>query len=185
MRICFSFSLLVLLLFSGICFAQAPKPALSGGLASGDISVSVLLPVKDQSLSHIGVGGDLSSTLFFGAHCGAQLEGSYERSDFADFRDGGVRVGPMIRLSTKRAIQPYVHALFGYSRVKDSLLNPTTSYHSSGSFLVGGGLEFPLLGAWYGRVGADFQDDWTVRQQSGRGTVGVLYRFGAQSQMER
>jgi hypothetical protein len=171
---------LALSLLSGICLAQRPTPPLQGGwLAPSDISVNFLLPVKDCEMSHYGVGGLITTSRYFSDHFGAQLQGDYMRTNYINYHEAGVKVGPVIRFWTKSAIEPYVHVLVGYSRVKDSNLKPTTSYHGSGSILGGGGLDFPLAGAWYGRVGADIQQDWTVRQRAGRGIVGVSYKFGA------
>jgi hypothetical protein len=135
--------------------------------------------MKDSKLSNVGIGGQFAATHFFGYHFGSQFQSDYMRAGYLHFYDKGARVGPIIRLGSKSAIQPYVRILLGYSQVKDLNLKPTTSYHASGSILGGGGIDFPLCGAWYGMVGADLQEDWTVHQRSARGVVGVSYRFGA------
>ncbi len=170
--------LLILILLSINCLAQHPVPPLHGPSASDDISVDLLLPTKDSNLSNMGVGGQFAAAHFFGDHFGAQLQGDYVRTGYLDFHDAGVRVGAIIRLAARSAIQPYVRVLVGHSQVKDQNLKPTTSYHGSGSILGGGGIDFPLSGAWYGRVGADLQEDWTVHQRSARGVLGFSYRFG-------
>lgn len=171
--------LLILILLSINCLAQRPAPPFRGPSASDVISVDLLLPIKDSNLSNLGVGGQFAVTHFFGDHFGTQFQGDYMRTGYLDFHDASFREGPIIRLAARSAIQPYVRVLVGYSQVKDRNLKPTMSYHGSGSILGGGGIDFPLSGAWYGRVGADLQEDWTVHQRSARGVVGFSYRFGA------
>lgn len=177
MKIRFGCSLLILFLFAGICFAQAPKPALVGLSVSNEVSVDFLLPIKDQS--HTGFGGQLTTTHFFSDKLGVQLLGDYLETDEYDLHDAGVKVGPIVRFWSHHLIQPYVHVLVGYSRVRSSYLKPTDSYQGSGSVLGGGGFEFPLAGGWNGKVGADLQDDWGASTRAGRVLVGVSYRIGA------
>ncbi len=174
-------SLLVLFLFAGICFAQAPKPA-AGLTISNEVSADFLLPIKDQS--HAGFGGQFATSHFFSDNVGAQLQGDYLKTDEYDLHDAGVRVGPIVRFWSKHSIQPYVHALVGYSRVGSSYLKPTGSYQGSGSYLAGGGLDFPLAGGWYGRVGADLQNDWGAHTEAGRVLMGVSYRFNARHRQQ-
>lgn len=182
-RICNS--LFFSLWFSGISLAQAPAPPLVGSLAAPEVSINLLLPMKDHDLSHYGFGGQLTATQFLDPHIGIQVQGDYVQTHGFDFHDRGVRVGPTIRFSTKHSIRPYMHALLGYSQVKATYLNPKTSlnskasYHGSGSLLGGGGVEFPLSDRLFGKVGADIQYDWTVRTRLVRGLLGVSYRFGA------
>jgi len=176
-RLCHS---LVLFLFAGTCFAQQPAPTLNEAL--NEVSADLLIPIKDQS--HIGIGGQVTATHFFGDNVGLQLQGDYLTTDEYNLRDVGARIGPVVRFRSQQAIQPYVRALVGYSRVESSYLKQKSSLQNSGSVLVGGGLDFPLStgwssGAWYGRVGADLEDDWTATTRMGRVSVGVSYRFNA------
>jgi len=176
--------LLILIVGSINCLAQRPASPLQMPLVDV-ISVDFLLPMKEVNPSSLGVGGQFAATHFFSDHLGIQFQGDYMRSGYLDFHDKSVRSGPVICLGSRSAIQPYLRILVGYSQVKDLNLKPTTSYHGSGSILGGGGIDFPLSGAWYGMVGADLQEDWTVRQRSARGAVGVSYRFGYRQSRQR
>jgi hypothetical protein len=185
MKIRLCYSLLVLFLFAGICFAQRPAPALDQAL--NEVSADLLLPIKDQS--HTGIGGQFTAAHYFGDNFGFQLQGDYLATDEYNLRDLGVRIGPVVRFRSQHSVQPYVHALVGYARVNASYLKQTGSPQSSGSVLGGGGLDFPLSGkwfngGWYGRVGADLQDDWGARTRIGRVFVGVSYRFNARQSLK-
>lgn len=166
-------SVFTLFFFAGICSAQRPAPPLA--VPSNELSADFLLPIKDQT--HIGLGGQLTSAHFFGDNLGLQLQGDYLSTDEYGLQDAGVRVGPIVRFWSQHSIQPYVHTLFGYARVKASYLQPAGSYRNSGSFLGGGGLEFPLSGGWSGRIGADLEGDGGARTRAGRVLAGVSYHF--------
>ncbi len=167
----------VLFLFSGICLAQRPAPALIPG--ANEVSVSFIYAQKGQSLSNYGFGGQIAGNHYFDEHVGFELQSDYIRTDFSNVRDAGVRVGPVMRFATKHAVQPYVEFLAGYARVESSYLRPVTSFHGSGSILAGGGVDFPLSGGWHAKAGADFEDDWNVCTRVGRGVLGISYRFAA------
>jgi hypothetical protein len=146
------------------------------------MSADFLVPtVKGGGLLEYGVGGQITSTHFFdkhfGVHFGVKLEGDYMRMDYSNLRDSGVRIGPTIRFSTIHGVQPYVEALVGYARVQASYLRPVNSFHGSGSILAGGGFECHLTGGWYAKAGLDVQEDWAAYTGSGRGLLGVSYRF--------
>jgi hypothetical protein len=170
------YAILTPLLLSWMCVAQAPKPALSS--PSNEVSIDFLVPVKGPDVSY-GFGGQIAGSHFLDEHIGIKLQSDYVRTDYLNLRDAGVRIGPIMRFATKHAVQPYLEALMGYARVESSYLKPLTSFHGSGSFMGGGGLDFPLSGGWYGRVGADLQDDWSARTRAGRCIVGISYRLGA------
>jgi hypothetical protein len=174
MSIRFNCAMFVLVLSSGICFAQAPKPALTGQ-ASNEMSADFLVPVKGSDLLSYGFGGQIASTRFFSEHLGVKLQGDYMRMDNSNLRDSGIRIGPIVRFGTRHAVQPYLEALVGYARVEAMYLKP--GYHGGGSVLAGGGFEFPLVGGWYAKAGVDVQDEWAASTRAGRGTVGVSYRF--------
>ena len=169
----------IVLLFCGMSLAQRPaSPASLRASPSADISGNCLLPVKDASLSRYGAGAQFTAAHYFDNHFGVQLQADYVKANIFDFHDAGIRAGPIFHFVNRSALQPYVHVLVGYSKVKDNAnLKFPATYHSSGAILGGVGCDFPLTGNWYGRVGADVQDNWTVRAREGRGLIGVSYWF--------
>ena len=177
MKIRLCFAMFALSLFAGVCLAQAPRPAVVGS-ESNEVSANFILPVKGPDLSTSGYGGQIASTHYINKNLGIQLEGDYERTNYFDLRDAGVRVGPVVRFLTKQSAQPYVEALVGYARVEASYLKPVTSFHGSGSVLTGAGLDFHLSGGLYGKTGADLEGDWAARTRVVRGFLGLSYRFG-------
>jgi len=173
------FAMLVLLLLSALCLAQVPTPPLAGPFQGGkDISFTYIMGERDR-LAYYGWGGELAASHFLTKNVGFQAETDYLRTNYSNLRDMGVRVGPIVRLWTQHAVQPYVHVLIGYAIIKSSYLKPETSFNGGGSILAGGGVYFPVYRGWYARAGADFENDWTtVATRVGRGTVGVAYKFG-------
>ncbi len=170
-------AILVLFLFSGICFAQVPASPLPA--PSSDISVSFIFAAKDRSVFDNGFGGQFTMSHFVNDKVGFQVEGDYLKMDFQNLRDAGGRVGPVVRFWTNHAVQPYVHALIGYAAVKSTYLNPVTSFNGAPSVMAGGGLDFPLSGEWHGRFGADLENDWTaIQTRVVRGVAGISYQFG-------
>jgi hypothetical protein len=159
-----------------MCVAQAPKSALS--VPSNEVSIDFLVPAKGPQVSY-GFGGQIGSSHFFNDLLGVKLQGDYLRTDYLNLHDAGVRVGPIIRFADKHAVQPFLEALVGYARVESIYLKPSSSFHGGGSFLGGGGVDVPLSGGWYARVGADLEDDWAARTRVGRCSVGISHRFGA------
>jgi hypothetical protein len=123
----------------------------------------------------------LTGSRFFNDWLGLRIEGDYLSTNASNLRDAGVRIGPVARFRTSRVVHPYVHALVGYSEVKASYLNPSTSFNGAPSLLSGAGLDVPLSRSWYGRVEGDLEYDWTAVHptRTVRGLVGVAYRFGA------
>jgi hypothetical protein len=174
--------MLLLLMFIGVCSAQRPSPAITGSTISNEVSADFLLPIKDQS--HIGFGGQVATTHFLSDNVGVQLQGDYLKTNEYDLHDAGVRVGPIVRFWSQHSIQPYARVLLGYARVRSSYLKPTGSYQGGGSIMFGGGLDFPLSSGWYGKLGADLQDDWGTDTEAGRVLVGVSYRFNARQRRQ-
>lgn len=169
----------VLCLFSGLCVAQVPGPAFVP--LSNEMSGNFVLPVKGYDLSTSGYGGQVAVSHFLRNNFGVQMQGDYERTNFANFRSAGGRIGPIVRFATKGTVQPYLELLAGYAEVEAVYLTPkhaVSSYHGSGSVLCGGGLDYRLANGWYARAGLDLEDDWAARSQVARGTVGFSYRFG-------
>jgi hypothetical protein len=164
-------------MFSLMCFAQQPTPVIAGGLFATDVSADFVLPVKDVGLSHYGMGGELSGAHYLTDHVGLQMEGDYLRTDYLSFRNKGLRGGVIMRFHRDSGVQPYARALLGYSWVQDTMLLPTNAYHGSPSVLAGAGVDFRLLGSWYGKAGVDVQYDWGTGARVGRGVVGLSYRF--------
>lgn len=176
MKIRFCCAMLVMALLSAICFAQAPVPVLVG--SPNEMSANFLLPVKGSSLAESGYGGHITSTRYFTQHFGAELQADYERTNWCDFREQGVRVGPIVRFASKQSVQPYMEVLVGYARVRAAYLRPVNSFHGGGSALIGGGLEYRLSSGWYAKTGLDFESDWAASTKLARGNVGLSYRFG-------
>lgn len=170
-------ALFVLFLFSGVCLAQAPAGAL---IVPGpnEVSVDFLVPQKGPGLSHYGVGGQISGSHFFDEHVGITAQGDYMRTDFYNVHDAGVRVGPTMRIADIHGVQPYVEFLVGYARVEAGYLKPETSFHGSVSVMGGVGVDFPLAGRWYAKVGVDLEDNWSASTRVSRGLLGISYRFG-------
>lgn len=185
MKIHVCHAMLVLFMFAGVSLAQVPAPVLivsTSNELSGDFLVTAKGPTpgNDKSVPwSFGRGGQFAGAHFFRKYIGAKLQADYERMDYDNQTEAGVRVGPVLRLATFRAVQPYVEALVGYARVRASYLRPVSSYHSSGSVLGGGGVDFPLPGSgrWYARAGVEIQDDWTAKTSVGHGFLGISYRF--------
>ncbi len=174
-------SVVALFMFSGICFAQVPKPSLVG-VAPNEVSVDFLVPVKGADFAQAGYGGQVAAIHYFGEHLGVELQGDYERTNFADFRDAGARVGPIVHFAAKQAVQPYLEGLLGYARVKSSYLEPVTSFHGGVSGLMGGGLDYHISRGLYAKSGLDIEGTYTPVAHTAvvRVLLGLAYRFGAQ-----
>lgn len=177
MKIQYLCALVLFCMLSAACLAQRPSPVVADSISASDVSVNFLLPVKDLGLSHYGQGAELSASHYLTNHLGVQIEGDYLRTNYLALRNGGVRVGGILRIHRAAGLQPYVHALVGYSWMQDTSLRPATSYHGSPSLLGGVGVDFRIVGSWYGRAGADAQYDWSNRTRVGRGVGGISYHF--------
>jgi hypothetical protein len=166
----------VFILLTGACLAQMPAPPASA-ISANDVSAMFLLPIKNGSPFEVGAGGQLSGSRFFNRHIGIELEGDYERASFSSFQDGGVRIGPVVRLGSNTKVQPFLEGLAGFSLVKATYLSSGDSFHGSGSVMGGGGLDFHLSGPWFARGQIDIQEDWTAHTTVGRVLVGISYRL--------
>ena len=178
MKTWLSGAMLVLCLFTGICVAQVPAPPLAVP-SSSELSFNFIVTARDPSSPYYGVGGQVTASHYMSEWLGFQAEGDFSRTNVDNFRDIGVRVGPIARFRSHRAIQPYVHALVGVAEVKASYLTTPTSFNTAPSILLGAGAEFPLSQHWHGNIGGDLQEDWTSHRGTVvRGVAGVSYRFG-------
>jgi hypothetical protein len=177
MKILYRCAFALFSVLSAACLAQQPTPVKASFASASDLSANFVLPVKDTGLSHYGMGGELSASHFLTSRVAVQVEGDYLRTDYLVFRDRGVRAGAVLRFHRDGGIQPYVRALVGYSWVQDTSLPPANSYHGSPSLLSGTGIDFRLVGSWYGRAGVDVQYDWITGARVGRGVVGISYHL--------
>jgi hypothetical protein len=179
MKVRFCCAVLLLFVFSGICFAQVPVPSLPK--PATEFSLVVIVADKDSTLTHWGEGEQLTFTHFVYKNLGVQAEGDFVRINFDGVREGAGRVGPVVRFINHGRIQPYAHFLGGITDTKADYLKPVGQYNTAGSLLMGGGFDFPIShgGEWYATAGADIEYDWTaVHTKVGRVVMGFSYRFG-------
>jgi hypothetical protein len=166
-----------LLLLSGLCLGQrAPVPAITNPL-DAEVSLNYMLVVKNQN-PDLGNGVDFTATRYFARHIGVTAESEAMYVSYSQLREYAARLGPVYHLNQGGNIQPFVHALVGYSVVSSTALGPTRPHKYGGSLLLGGGIDVRLRGPVFARTSMDVVDGWSTGTRFGRGTVGLAIKFG-------
>lgn len=159
-----------LLFLAGLSFGQlAPVPVLNT-IHDGDISLNYMLVVKNRNFD-LGNGVDLAATHYFTQHFGLIAEGEAMYVSSSQRHEYAVRLGPVLHFNGDKDIQPFAHALIGYSVVGGP--------HASGSsVMAGGGVDVRLKGPFFARLTSDIVDDMGPRFRFGRATAGFAFHFG-------
>jgi hypothetical protein len=179
--------LLLVVLFSLTSFLNAqkpvgqtqPVPALSSIGENTEASVNGDILVRGGP--NTGEGMNASLTHYFTRHFGVTADADILKSDFRLFREYGYRAGPSVTFLRTSRIQPFVQALFGYSRFKETVTGPRRPYVSGFSYMMGAGGDVRLVGPVFARLAVDGQVDPSTHGNDThvlRISFGLAYKFG-------
>ena len=179
--------LLLVVLFSLTLFSNAqkpvgptqPVPALTSIGENNEASVNGVLLVRGGP--NTGEGLSASLTHYFMRHFGVTADADVLKSDFVLFREYGYRVGPTVTFLRTSRIHPFAHALFGYSRFKETMTGPHRPYVNGLSYMAGAGGDVRLAGPVFARLAVNGQVDPSTHENKTRLlriSFGLTYKFG-------
>ena len=181
MRIRTLFTVVTLVLLSGLCFAaEVPVAALGVPVvalnipSSSDFSLSSMLVVKDSS-NH-GIGAKLSSSHYFTRHLGIVAEAEAIDVQSYKLHEYAARLGGIYRFNVATDFQPYVVASAGAANV--SALYWGEPHIVSGSMQFEAGSDVRINGPIFARFAGNVVDDWNARTHFISATAGISYHFG-------
>ncbi len=156
----------VLLLFTSLCFGQAPKAAINYTPAS-DVFVGYVVNLPDfgsGDTSHNLQGYELAYTLHFNTRWGWTVAGGQTFRRIAPVAsEWQITTGAKVNLLTGR-FRPYGTAQVGFSNQDSTLFHagpfPKTSANPQNAFTlrVGAGADYQLTRGLYWRIG-----QWTAQ----------------------
>ena len=169
--------LLVLL----VCLAVIPLRAADRSLqVFGGLSPEILRSPDGAASTYRGWNASVAGRLFWRVSLVADFAGHYgQEYRVVDNHVHTFLSGPRVSLRNGR-IAPFVHALFGVSRLRSDSGGPIWS-DSAFTLAAGGGVDLRLMRHWSARI---VQIDYLRRAffgeppHAGRLSAGVVYRFG-------